>query len=87
MATILNIGYNYAGAKGDWSDDRAWGKLVLEWKGSASSCAGPSSILNVFAEENWWRSLRFDDNGNPVADDKTPCQSQHGSEDGFNEGP
>jgi hypothetical protein len=83
-ASILNIGYNYAGAQGDWTDDRAFGKIVLEWKGSASSCAvGGSSVLNVFAEDNWWKSLRFDDNGNPVKVDKTPCESPSGSQDGF----
>jgi hypothetical protein len=83
-ASILNIGYNYAGAQGDWTEDRAFGKIVLEWKGSASSCAvGGSSVLNVFAEDNWWQSLRFDDNGNPVNVDKTPCESPSGSQDGF----
>ncbi|KUJ10849.1 uncharacterized protein LY89DRAFT_674960 [Mollisia scopiformis] len=83
-ASILNIGYNYPTSKGDWGDDWGWGKLVLEWVGGASSCAnGGSSLLNVFAEENWWRSLRFDDDGNPVTVDKTPCQSPVGSQDGF----
>lgn len=83
-ASILNIGYNYMGAKGDYDDNKAFGKLVLEWKGSASSCAaGGSSVLNVFAEDNWWRSLRFDDSGNQVTIQNTPCQSPAGSEDGF----
>lgn len=83
-ASILNIGYNHTAPQGGWSNDKAFGKLVLEWKGSASSCAvGPFSILNVFSEDNWWRSLRFDDNGNPVTAGKSPCQLPAGSEDGF----
>jgi len=83
-ASILNIGYNFMRAKGDPSPDYGWGKLVLEWKGAASSCeVGGASVLNVFAEDNWWRSLRFDDNGNPVAVDNTPCQSPTGSNDEF----
>jgi hypothetical protein len=86
-ARILNIGYNFMGSKGDWSDNSAWGKLALEWKGSASSCAAGSSILNVFAEQNWWQSLHFDDDGNPVANDNTSCQSEPGSDDVFDEGP
>lgn len=83
-ASILNIGYGYAAAKGDFDDRLAFGKLVLEWKGSASSCAmGGSSVLNVFAEDNWWQSLRFDDNGNSVNVDNTPCESPSGSQAGF----
>jgi hypothetical protein len=81
-ASILNIGYQYLRASTDWLNDTGFGKIVLEWIGGGSSCAvGGASILNVFAEETWWKTLRFDDDGNPVTVDKTPCGSPSGSQD------
>lgn len=73
-------------ALGDWTNDTGFGKIVLEWIGGGSSCAvGGASILNVFAENNRWQSLRFDNDGNPVTVDTTPCESPSGSQDGFDD--
>jgi len=83
-STILNIGYNYMRSLGDMADQYGWGKLVLEWKGAASSCAvDGKSVLNVFAEDNWWTSMRFDDDGISVNIDNTACQPPTGAQDVF----
>lgn len=88
-ASVLNINYNYAGAKGDFGDEKAWGKIVLEWRGAKTDCAatgtsvkpktGPS-VLNVYAEDSWHRPFHFDDNGNPVSAANSRCASPEDTE-------
>ncbi|KAL1854428.1 hypothetical protein Daus18300_011447 [Diaporthe australafricana] len=91
-ASILNIGYNYIRSPGDLGDAKVWGKIVLEWRGSKTDCAatdespksktGPS-VLNVYAEESWHRSLRFDETGNPVSAASSRCASPESVENVF----
>lgn len=88
-ASVLNIAYNYNGAKGDFGDDEVWGKIVLEWRGGKTDCAADTSdksktspsVLNLYAEESWHRSFRFDDSGNPVSAASSRCSSPQGTED------
>jgi hypothetical protein len=81
---IINMGYNYPRSVGDMAYEGYVGKIVLEWIGATSSCGtGGISVLNVFAEDDWWRAIPFDGNGNPITEQQTPCESPAGAEDVF----